>query len=261
MKRSVIMFGSVMVVGLLAALAGADQCPPDSVEAGPVCVDKYEASVWSIPATNTVLIKKVKGGTATLAALQAGKATQLGCTTARYNHTAFPVSFPSSGNWTDPVYAVSVAGTLPTACVKWFQAEQACALAGKRLLTNQEWQRAAASTPDGAPCNVSSGSPKLTGTAGCVSAWGAFDMVGNVQEWVADWVPPATTTACSTSLFGTADINCMTIDPTSSSIPSGPAALIRGGSFDDGTGAGVFAVNGLRQPSNAGGNIGFRCGR
>jgi hypothetical protein len=45
-------------------------------------------------------------------------------------------------------------------------------------------------------------------------------------------------------LFGT-DVNCLTIDPTSASIPSGPAALIRGGSFDDGTGAGVFAVDGL----------------
>jgi len=23
----------------------------------------------------------------------------------------------------------------------------------------------------------------------CVSYWGAFDMVGNADEWVADWVP------------------------------------------------------------------------
>ena len=39
------------------------------------------------------------------------------------------------------------------------------------------------------------------------------------------------------------------------------AALIRGGNFNNGTNAGVFAVNGHNEPSNANNNIGFRCVR
>jgi formylglycine-generating enzyme required for sulfatase activity len=41
----------------------------------------------------------------------------------------------------------------------------------------------------------------------------------------------------------------------------GPGALIRGGSWDNGTYAGVFAVSGSRAPSVAGSFIGFRCAR
>src|SRR5262245_48278297 len=47
-------------------------CSPDMVKAGPTCIDKYEASVWEVPAGSGVLIQKIKAGTATLAELQAG---------------------------------------------------------------------------------------------------------------------------------------------------------------------------------------------
>src|SRR5262249_2522029 len=56
---------SVLGVGTLALLAmpaQAKKCPPDSVQVGTLCVDTYEASVWSIPAANTSLIKKVQKG-------------------------------------------------------------------------------------------------------------------------------------------------------------------------------------------------------
>jgi hypothetical protein len=85
MKRPVLMFGSVIVLGLLGvAPALAAKCPPDSVQVGPTCVDKYEASVWQIPATNPQgksnagRISKVKDGKATLADLTAAGATQRG---------------------------------------------------------------------------------------------------------------------------------------------------------------------------------------
>lgn len=86
-------------------------------------------------------------------------------------------------------------------------------------------------------------------------------MVGNLYEWVADWVPPAT--GCSTSLFGTNDDNCMTIDPQVPFTPTGPGALLRGGNFNGGSGAGVFAVLGdpSAAPSVASNFIGFRAAR
>ena len=52
----------------------------------------------------------------------------------------------------------------------------------------------------------------------------------------------------------------MTIDPAGSKV-DGPAALFRGGDFGVGAGAGVFAVNGLGQPSITVIAIGFRCAR
>src|SRR5437667_443931 len=79
------------------------------------------------------------------------------------------------------------------ACIDWFQAAQACRVSGKRLATNLEWQDAAAGTPDpgntpGAnDCNTNSGGPSNTGSrTNCKSSWGVFDMIGNVDEWVAD---------------------------------------------------------------------------
>lgn len=94
-------------------------------------------------------------------------------------------SFPETGQWTP----VSVAGVVPSACLTWFQAAQACALSGKRLLRNGEWQQAVAGTPD--PGSADDGSttcathgllPVNTGSrSSCKSSWGALDMVGNVR--------------------------------------------------------------------------------
>ncbi|MFN8544930.1 MAG: SUMF1/EgtB/PvdO family nonheme iron enzyme [Candidatus Binatia bacterium] len=236
-------------------------CPADSVLVGTTCVDKYEASVWSIPAASTSLLARVQQGTVTLADLAGGGATEVSpsssCT------PGFPGTFPANGNWTGPLYAVSVAGVLPTACVTWFQAEQACALSGKRLLTDEEWQRAAAGTPDPGTddgrtdCDVKSPGPVDTGSrSSCKSAWGVFDMVGNVEELVADWgEQPAGCTNWASSLGD--DRTCMGGNGTNNLA----GALIRGGYWNDGTDAGVFAVYGFGSPSLAGGGLGFRCAR
>lgn len=204
-----------------AGVGPLTQCPPDQVLVGPTCVDKYEASVWNIDPSNTALVAKVKAGTASLQDLASAGATPL-CD--GNNDGDFPPTFPASGQWTslpgaDPpspgVYAVSVAGVLPSNCTTWFQAAQACRLAGKRLLTNLEWQDAAAGTPDPGTdngttdCKVTYGFVPTGSRASCVSAWGAYDMVGNAGEWVADWADQANDcddwTAAAGILIGGAD--------------------------------------------------------
>jgi len=81
-------------------------------------------------------------------------------------------------------------------------------------------------------------------------------MVGNVNEWVEDWVPLSTT--CVPELFGgTGDFNCL----AGASTDIGPGVLYRGGGFAESTLAGVFAVVGNLPLTNASQFIGFRCGR
>ena len=130
-------------------IAARLKCSRDTVKVGVTCVDRYEASVWSIPPDSTTLIKQVQKGRATLAHLTGGGATQLGI--------GSTINYPcgNTGNGCkDLIYAVSLAGVPPSANITWFQAQQACGNSGKRLLTNAEWQMAAAGTPDGAPCVV-----------------------------------------------------------------------------------------------------------
>jgi hypothetical protein len=263
-RRLCHLFGiaAVCLAAALPARAMVLKCPPDSVKVGDVCIDRYESSIWQVPAGNTVLIRDIQLGRATLTDLTNAGATQV--SPASTCSPAFPATFDATGNWTSPLFAVSVAGAQPTTCVSWFQAEQACALAGKRLLTNQEWQRAAAGTPDpgtddgGTDCNIGGlGMPSDTGSrAKCASNWGTFDMVGNVEEWVADWV--AQPTVCAGWGAFSEDRMCLA---GASTTATGPGALFRGGSF-----SGVFVESGVfaldaTNPARTARAIGFRCGR
>ena len=266
--RRVLAVTLVALVAATSASAAPLKCAADAVKAGNACVDKYEASIWSIdPIANKSLVKKVQSGKATLDDLTEAGATQLSpsnsCT------PAYPMNFPANGNWTPVagssppspgVYAVSIPGVRPSTCITWFQAEQACAVSGKRLASNQEWQRAAAGTPDGAPCVVSAMAAASTGAnAGCLSQWGAYDMVGNVWEWVGGWVDKGNNScAFWPAAFG-GDVSC--VGGSGSAFSNLPGALIRGGSWGDAATAGVFAVIGLHQPSDTDGAIGFRCAR
>jgi formylglycine-generating enzyme required for sulfatase activity len=240
----------------------AGACPRDSVKVGTTCIDKFEASIWRIPADNGALLRKVRSGNVKLADLATGGASQLGAAKLDGCGDDYGAGFPSSGNWTDPVYAVSVPGVLPSTCVTWFQAEQACALSEKRLPTNQEWQRAAAGTPDPqfddgtTTCNQGfTFGPVLTGSRpGCVSSWGVYDMVGNVAEMVGDWDEQAT--SCGSWLFG--DTYCSG-GPGDAAGPGSPA---RGGYWDFGfPNGGVFHYNASISPAAAYSNHGFRCAR
>src|SRR6185436_14692005 len=172
----------VLVVALMTSAAGAaSTCAPDAVAAGPVCLDRYEATVWRVPnptTTNAGLVTKITLGTATRADLTAGGATRV---------IARDACSRSGQDCANDIYAVSLASEFPSGLITWFQAQEACANAGKRLPTSAEWQVGASGTPDPGPddrvkdCNSASGAVSITGArSACVSALGAFDMVGNL---------------------------------------------------------------------------------
>jgi len=234
--------------GHAAECAGAG--PGDTmIRVGPLCVDKYEASVWSNPD---------------------GTGTQYGV-----KKDDYPDGFPHNGNWSTKVYAVSKKGAIPSRYITWFQAQQACAIAGKRLLTNAEWQMAAAGTPEAesddgkASCATSKGPVETGSRAQCVSKWGANDMGGNVGEWVANWghsgdEPWSPTGHASTNdkMYG----KDLVVEVQPSHVQEGdnklPSAWVRGGTFHDASGAGIYAIDMSRSPTDnaaVSGTIGFRC--
>jgi hypothetical protein len=203
------------------------------VSAGPICIDRYEVSVWSSPT----------GG------------TQYGTTSDNY-------PCDDDGQDCGNIYARSVPGVKPSTNITWFQAQRALANVGKRLPTNAEWQQAVGGTPDTTACNISTGVMANTGaTGGCISAFGANDMVGNTTEWVADWVP-AVSACTSWGPAGTfnpdADAMCLAGNAPSA---TGPHAMIRGGDRGDGTSAGPFALNRLHPQESLQDEVGFRGAR
>jgi hypothetical protein len=239
---------------LLASAAGAQgakplsKCAPDAVASGSVCIDRYEASVWRVtdPAVEgAALVKKIQQGKVRLDELLLA-ARQLG-TLDDYAPCADGGQNCDDGS-NNNIFAVSLAGILPSAHITWFQAQQACKNSRKRLPTSTEWQAAVAGTDDPGSdnftttCNTASTQTAVpTGSReACVSSDGAFDMVGNLSEWVADSVPlsdPAAVAPCGA--WSTGDEQCLNGERLTT---GAPGVLIRGGSFTSGSAAGPLAI-------------------
>lgn len=234
-------------------------------------VDRYEVSVWTNPA--------------------AGDSVRA------------PEGYPglrTNGQWLArdsrrALVARSVSGQAPSTSVTWFQANELCRAAGKRLPTDDEWLSAAEGTvDDAATCQTSGSGPRpSTASNSCVSTWGAQDMIGNLWEWTAVWAAgvgrggPATTPGAIESTETAGGQPTWPGVRTVAGWPTGglyngdaiynvnstaavanfggdtrlgiPAATVRGGGWENGTGAGIFALDLRNAPARTEGVIGFRC--
>ena len=109
-------------------------------------------------------------------------------------------------------------------------------------------------------------------------------MVGNVQEWVADWIQgPGINASTVSNLFtpalyllttkeyGTDAVNGIneafhlegpqSSEPINGTADALPAGIARGGIWTARSGAGVFALEATHTPSSLDNATGFRCAR
>lgn len=191
----------------------------------------------------------------------------------------------SQTNIDDPgCKSVSVPDVKPWVNISQDQAIRLCAKDGKRLPTNQEWQAAALGTPDnmiawGADdCHVNNNWQNQPGATGsgknCASYVGAFDMIGNIWEWVNGSVSDGNFNGRKLPESGyVQSMNASDALPgQTSDVPndilfkdnfwvkdSGTRGILRGGYWDSKSDAGQYSVYAVEYPQSFGRTIGFRC--
>lgn len=168
--------------------------------------------------------------------------------------------------------AISAPDTIPWSFVSLPQAQQLCAMSGKRLPTSDEWYRIALGT-DVASCITQEVEKTETGTAGCLSSVGAYDVVGNVWEWVDAHVQDRIFEGRTLPLDGyVTSVDAHGIALTSGENPDalygrdyfwakdeGVFGMIRGGFYGSKEDAGLYTVNASVPTSFASQGVGFRC--
>lgn len=257
---------------LLCPSTAFAQCPAGMVENGSICIGRYEASLWKV--TDTTCVRLIREGRE-LPHFCLAASVQVGINGVDYTDAQCQFN----GGGCTNIFALSIPGVIPARSINYFIAAAACRNSGKRLPSNAEWQAAALGTPDPWPqddpanqCNLNGASISLTGgRSKCVSDVGAYDMVGNVIEFVADWGPLATSGANWDVFipgFG-GDVSNMGGSPNGT-IYGLPGTTLRGGSYhvvpnSGGTGerAGVYAIDQNGAPNSIGDATaaGFRCAK
>ena len=153
----------------------------------------------------------------------------------------------------------SLAGlSLPVETVTWEEASEYCRRIGGRLPTEAEWEYAARAgsnqSRDGELDNIAwapfnSGQRTHPVATKKANAFGLYDMLGNVFEWVADWHDPNYYHGQQSSL-----------DPTGPTMSPDGLRVIRGGAWKATDGSRALRVSYRSSGSKGGGdNVGFRC--
>ncbi len=172
----------------------------------------------------------------------------------------------------------SVSGQKPWRFINLSQAQRACAAAGKRLLSSDEWYRVALGTnPETMDCHLKRGNePRTTQENTCKSTAGAYDMVGNVWEWIdeesqggiyrdrtlpesgyvtgvdSDGIAVSTRTEQGDQLYS---------EDYFWHSNAGVRGMLRGGSYGLESDGGLYATHTGIETSFASAGIGFRCVR
>ncbi len=145
----------------------------------------------------------------------------------------------------------------PVVNVTWDQAQTFCQAQGGRLPTEAEWEYAATGGDgrrypwgndfDSSLVPVSAGDTLAVGSfPGGISPFGAYDMAGNVLEWVSDWY--------SQGFYASSPAE----NPTGPD--TGNQKVLRGGSFGAGDASLYLTTRRyIRNPAGADVDIGFRC--
>jgi formylglycine-generating enzyme required for sulfatase activity len=243
---------------IIQKIFGSDEklCPDDMVyaqsEAGSFCIDKYENSAGN-DCTNLIPANQTE-------------------TLANINETNCK--------------PMSVAGKAPWRNVSQSQAQIECAKAGKKLPSSEMWYYAALGTPDLAEkqgiddCQVANNWTEHPGPAGsgknCISSAGAYDMIGNVWEWVTGEInngnykdvqlPPQGYISAVTSSGLPISTSAESPDKNYNEDflwvkQSEVRGIMRGGYWENNETAGIYTMYAVSLPSFSGNGVGFRCAK
>jgi formylglycine-generating enzyme len=141
---------------------------------------------------------------------------------------------------------------LPVVNVSWDEANGYCKSVGMRLPTEAEWEYAARA---GSTASRYGDLDKIAWFNGNSNgkthevgqkqpnAWGLYDMLGNVQQWTADWYAPYTAGSQT--------------DPHGPS--TGRARVVRGASWNNNSRNARVSNRNRNEPENRNNNVGLRC--